>query len=489
MFEIKNPEVLEKTIQRCRERDIIIPTYEQMKYPEKLVPEGIKEELKHIGLWDLHPRNLFRLTWKNDPVTGGFGRVNFMEIPRELTGVKARIFALIGKYFPTGSHKVGATFGPLVSRLVTGEFDPTRQKAVWPSTGNYCRGGAYDSALLACTAIAILPEEMSRERFEWLKSIGAEVIATPGCESNVKEIFDKCWELKKERGDEIVILNQFSEFGNPIWHYEVTGSAIEEVLQDIMGKDDEFAALALSTGSAGTIGAGDYLRKVFPRMRVVAGEAWQCPTMLNNGFGGHRIEGIGDKHIPWVHNVKNTDAVGAVDDDLPMRLIRLFNEDAGREFLKKQGVPADVVDKLDLLGISSAGNLILSIMAAKYFEMDEHSIIFTIFTDSMELYQSRLEELREQYGPYDLKQAEVDFNIALKHVGTDHFTDLTYWDRKRIHNLKYYTWIEQQGMDLEELNAQWYDRHYWDEKLGQARLWDEEIKAFNEKVGLIKKYM
>ncbi len=196
-------EVLENTVRRCRERDIIIPTYREMVDPG-LVPAGIRGELRDIGLWDLNPRNLFRITWKNEPVEsgGGFGGVNFLELPRALTGVEARIFMLVGKFFPTGAHKVGATFGPLVEKLVRGAFDPTTQKALWPSTGNYCRGGAYDASLLACPSIAVLPEGMSRERFEWLETIGSEIFATPGSESNVKEIYDKVKELKAERGDE-----------------------------------------------------------------------------------------------------------------------------------------------------------------------------------------------------------------------------------------------------------------------------------------------
>jgi len=206
---------LKHAVQRARERNIIIPTYAQMKNPA-LLPASITAELQSIGLWDITPRNLFRITWHNEPVPfgGGFGGVNYLELPSALTGVDARIVVLVGKWFPTGAHKVGAAFGCLVPRLVTGQFDPTKQKAVWPSTGNYCRGGAYDSALLACDSIAILPEEMSRERFEWLRQVSGEVIATPGCESNVKEIFDKCHELTRTRGDDIFIFNQFEEFGN-----------------------------------------------------------------------------------------------------------------------------------------------------------------------------------------------------------------------------------------------------------------------------------
>ena len=318
-------ENLERTIKRCRERNIIIPTFKQMRDPS-LIPEKIKEELKNIGLWDVHPRNLFRVTWKNEPVPygGGYNGVNYMELPSSLTGVKVRIIALVGKWFPTGSHKVGATFACLAPSLVTGQFDPTRNKAVWPSTGNYCRGGAYIAALLACESVAILPEEMSRERFEWLSNIAGEVIATPGCESNVKEIFDKCWELKKTR-DDIIIFNQFDQFGNHLWHYYVTGKAMEEVLEIEIKEDEEFSGVVLSSGSSGTLGCGDYLKEIYPHSKIAVGEAVQCPTLLLNGYGGHRIEGIGDKHVPWIHNVRNTDMVIGIDDNDAVRMIRLFN--------------------------------------------------------------------------------------------------------------------------------------------------------------------
>ena len=226
-----------RAIQRAKERNIIIPTYAQMKDPSK-IPAKVKEELKSIGLWDIHPRNLFRINWHNQPTASGgtFGGVNFLELPSSLTGVKARIIVVVGKWFPTGAHKVGAAFSCLVPRLVTGQFDPTTQKAVWPSTGNYCRGGAYDSALLGCESIAILPEGMSKERFEWLEKVAGETIKTPGSESNVKEIFDKCWELKKS-GQDLMIFNQFEEFGNYLWHYEVTGHAMEEALKKVMGHE------------------------------------------------------------------------------------------------------------------------------------------------------------------------------------------------------------------------------------------------------------
>ena len=224
-------DVLDKSIARAREQNILLPTFAQQKNPG-LVPTAISKRLADVGLWDVDPANLFRITWKNEPVEhgGGFNEGNWLEFPPELTGVDARIVGILGHWFPIGAHKVGAAYGCLVPRLVTGAFDPETQKAVWPSTGNYCRGGAYDCALLGCPAIAILPEGMSRERFDWLEEIGTdEVIATPGTESNVKEIYDKCHELRQKRGDRVVIFNQFEEFGNAIWHYHVTGGVIDEI--------------------------------------------------------------------------------------------------------------------------------------------------------------------------------------------------------------------------------------------------------------------
>jgi cysteine synthase len=471
-----HPEVIQKTAARCRQRGVIIPTFRQLRDPA-LIPSSIKARLKGVGLGDVNPLNLFRITWKNDLLTGRFGGVNYLEIPAALTGVKARVIGLVGKYFPTGAHKVGAAFGCLVPRLVSGEFDPAVHKAAWPSTGNFCRGGAFDCALLGCTAIAILPEQMSRERFDWLKKIGAQVIATPGCESNVKEIYDQCWELKKDPAN--VIFNQFEEFGNPIFHYNVTGPAFEEVLADLGGGRLRAAAYISATGSAGTIAAGDFLKTRHPDLKVVATEAWQCPTLLLNGFGDHRIEGIGDKHVPWVHNVRHTDAVAAIDDEDCLRLLRLFNERAGQSHLRAAGIDGKKIEQLPLLGISSICNLLAAIKTARYFELGERDVIFTVFTDSSELYQSRLVELRRARGAYRARDAVADWAGPLAHQGVEHFKELTYPERKAIHNLKYYTWVEQQGKTSQELSAQWepdYWRRLFEEEVGY---FDQLIEAFN----------
>ena len=480
-----NEDVLRKTVERCKERNILIPTFAQQKDPS-LVPEAVKSRLGEIGLWDVDPLNLFRITWKNEPVERGglFNRGNWLEFPSELTGVDARIIGLVGKYFPTGSHKVGAGFGCLVPRLVSGGYDPTRQKAVWPSTGNFCRGGAFDCALLACPAIAILPEEMSPERFEWLREIGTEeIFATPGCESNVKEIYDKCWELRAERGDDVVIFNQFEEFGNAAWHYHMTGSIIEEIWSQIATDRSRFAGYASATGSAGTISAGDYLRTRFPFLKIVAVEALQCPTLLQCGFGGHRIEGIGDKHIPWVHNVRNTDMVCAIDDEQCLALMRLFNEEEGLGFLQRRGVPEDLIGKLDLVGISGICNLVAAIKTARYYELDGRDVLFMPLTDSMALYGSRMLEQRELHGPYTAASAEHHFARYLEGISTDHLRELGYYDRKTLHNFKYFTWVEQQGRDVEELRQLW-DPDFWTEAFAQVEEWDTLIESFNRETGL-----
>jgi cysteine synthase A len=480
-----NATIRDKTVNYCREKMITLPTFAMMNDPQK-VPGKIKEQLRHIDLWEVHPANLYRICWKNDPQQSGglFGGVNCRVLPPELTGCRATIVVLVGRWFPTGAHKVGATFGCLVPRLVTGQFDPQETKAVWPSTGNYCRGGAYISALLACRAVAILPEGMSQERFEWLRNIAGEVIATPGSESNVKEIFDKCWELRKS-GENLQIFNQFDELGNPLWHFAVTAQAIEEILQSSLSVGKRLAGYVASSGSGGTLGAGYYLKQRFPRAKLVVGEALQCPTLMYNGFGSHRIEGIGDKHVPWVHDCKETDFLIAVDDAVPMRLLRLFNEASGRRALVSEGVSEELAAELDFLGISGIGNLVAAIKFAKYSELTEEDIVVTIATDSMQLYGSRLEELSKEHGPYTAADAQRDIEL-LKSTAIDHVKELTYYDRKAIHNLKYFTWVEQQGRDVNELNQQWYQHDlYWNKTFAQVEKIDALIEDFNDRVGLL----
>lgn len=484
----KNEKSLLNNIKKAKENNIIIPTFEQMMNPDK-IPQKIKEKLKNVGLWDINPLNLFRITWKNEPQDFGglYGQPNYIELPKSLTGVDARIICLVGKWFPTGCHKVGASYGCLAPRLVTGQFDVNYHKAVWPSTGNYCRGGAFNSKLLSCHSIAILPQGMSKERFDWLNQIAGEVIATPGCESNVKEIFDKTWELRNTRED-CMIFNQFEEMGNHLWHYKVTGNALEEAFNLLDGDNKKFAGACFTSGSAGTIGSGDYLKEKFPKIKIGVGEALQCPTLLNNGFGDHRIEGIGDKHVPWIHNIKSTDMVIAIDDEDSQKLLRLFNEEEGLKFLAKEaGVPEETIKTLQYFGISGIANVLCCIKMAKYYEMTSNDVVATVLTDSAVMYGSRIEELALEDGEYSNKMAAVDYHMHMLGIKTDNMEELTYLSKKRIHNLKYYTWVEQQARELEDLNALWYDEEgTWNYVHGLSGEIDNLINEFNEETGLLK---
>ena len=479
-------EALAHNIQKAKENNIIIPTIAQMQNPET-IPEKIQVKLKDVGLWDVNPLNLFRITWKNEAKESGglFQAVpNYVEIPSSLSGVPCRIIAMAGKWFPTGCHKVGASFGCLAPRLVTGQFDATYHKAVWPSTGNYCRGGAFNSKLLACDSVAILPAEMSKERFDWLKSIAGEVIATPGCESNVKEIFDKTWELKAD--PQYMIFNQFEEMGNPLWHYNVTGYALADLYEAVKRPGDNFAGACFTSGSAGTMSAGDLLKERYPHLKLAVGEALQCPTILENGFGGHRIEGIGDKHIPWIHNVKNTDMAIAIDDEDSQRLLRLFNTDAGRAYLRDElGLSEEFIATLSWLGISGIANVLCCIKMAKYYEFTDRDVVCTVLTDSADMYRSRVAELNEQYGDYTPAAAAMDHALHMLGLKTDAMLELGYREAKRVHNLKYYTWVEQQGKAMEDLNELWYGDE-WEQVHGQAEALDQLINAFNEESGVLK---
>jgi len=324
---------------------------------------------------------------------------------------------------------------------------------------------------------------MSRERFEWLEKIAGETIKTPGTESNVKEIFDKCWELRKS-GQDLMIFNQFEEFGNYLWHYEVTGHAMEEALKHLMGPKDHYRGMASATGSAGTIASGDYLKQIFPDSKIVASEALQCPTLLENGFGAHRIEGIGDKHVPWIHNTKNTDMVVAIDDTAVVNLSRLFNDPVGRKYLASQGVPAAVIAQLDLLGFSGISNVLSAIKFAKYYELGENDIVLTVLTDSMQLYQSRLQEMHAEFGAYRETDAAADFARYLHGQSTDNLLELRYPDRRRVHNLKYFTWVEQQGKSYAEIQSMWQEPDYWTAVQKQVPEIDALIEEFNAEVGL-----
>ncbi len=475
---------------RFRDARIVLPTFAELADPGKIRAD-LREALATVDPDEPHPLNLFRVHWYN-----GVTRKELVDVPEhivlpeELTGVEARIVIALGNRFPMiGAHKVLAAYGCLAPRLVTGQFDPTVHRAIWPSTGNYCRGGVAISRIMGCRGVAVLPEGMSRERFSWLEGWVADredIIKTPGSESNVKEIYDECAEL--DRDPDNIIFNQFSEFANHLVHYLCTGKALERIFDALRSREPDLRlrAFVSASGSAGTLGAGDHLKEQHGSS-IVAVEALECPTMLYNGFGEHNIQGIGDKHIPLIHNVMNTDVVTAVSDRATDGLNVLFNSDAGRDYLvNRRGVPAAVVEGLSALGISSICNVVAAIKTAKYYGLGPQDVLITVATDGADLYGSEREKAVGKYFPdgFDAVAAGETFARYVLGAATDHLLELSRADRERIFNLGYFTWVEQQGVPVDEFRAR-MDQSFWRELREFLGLWDQMIEQFNGRVGSI----
>jgi cysteine synthase len=486
--DVVDPAVYERTVARFREAGIAMPTFRQLADPAS-IPADVTERLAAIEPDAPHPLNLFRCHWYNGrgerrPVA----LPEHLVLPRELTGVESPIVVLLGDRFPMiHAHKLIAAYGCLAPRIVTGQFDPTSQRAVWPSTGNYCRGGVAVSRIMGCRGVAVLPEGMSRERFAWLEewvTDPADIIATPGTESNVKEIYDKCAELDRE--PDTVIFNQFSEFGNHIGHYAITGRAVEHVFESLRAADPDLrlAAFVSATGSAGAIGAGDYLKERHASL-TVAVEALECPTLLRNGFGEHNIQGIGDKHVPLIHNVMATDIVVDISDRATDGLFLLMNTPAGREHLvTRMGVPADVVESLASFGFSAICNVLAAIKVARQQHLGPHDIITTVATDGAEMYLTEIERLatRDFPGGFDALAASAVAAEFLDGITTGDMLECSREDRDRIFNLGYFTWVEQQGVPLPEFEAR-REQSFWRETRGIVDVWDAMIGEFNARVG------
>ncbi|HEX5507192.1 MAG TPA: pyridoxal-phosphate dependent enzyme [Pseudolabrys sp.] len=448
-------------------------------------PEADDAELSRIDPDTPDAGNLWRVHWFNALDRKSRLKVPaHVTLPPELTGVKAPIVVLLGRNFPMiGAHKVLAAYACLVPRLITGRFDPSRQRAIWPSTGNYCRGGVAISRILGCRGVAVLPAGMSRERFDWLQKWVADpsdIIRTPGTESNVKEIYDKCTELQQDKDN--VVLNQFSEFANYLIHYHCTGQACEKVFGELKRnhKDYRLAAFVSATGSAGTIAAGDRLKKLH-NAKIVAVEALECPTMYCNGFGEHNIQGIGDKHIPLIHNVMNMDAVVAVSDSTSDSLNLLFNNERGCNYLsKRRSIDPELIKQFESFGISGLANIVAAIKLAKRFEYNRNDVILTVATDSAAMYGSERESFvsRKYSNGFDEISAGEIFGRHIEGIADDHVLELTHVERSRIFNLGYYTWVEQQGVSVKDFESRRSQR-FWQDLVETIPVWDRMIGEFN----------
>ena len=452
------------------------PTFEEMLHPESIAPETRQQALAARESDPLDPVNLFNITWRD-----GNNEIYHVVLPPELTGVKAPIVVLYGKDFPSGSHKVGPAYSVLLEKELFGEVDPNKHRLVWPSTGNYGIGGAWVGGRMGCESLVVLPEEMSQERFDRIERYGAQVIKTIGSESNVKEIYDETWRLRQD--EDTRIMNQFEEMGNYRFHYHVTGNTMLELVDELAERgigNGKAAAFVWAMGSAGTMAAGDRVKQVHPNCKIVGLEPVQCPTLYNNGYGAHEIQGIGDKHVTWIHNTFNMDALMCIDDEACLRGLQLLAEDTGRRTLVEHyGADEALVERLgDMFGVSGICHILGSIKTAKAYDLGEDDLIVTAAADGLDRYHSVISQMQQRHGKLDEAKAAARVEGVFHSVATDYVQHATPHLRQRWHNLKYYTWVEQQGKTVEELDAQrdpaWWEKHQQlvseiDERLTAAR--------------------
>ncbi len=485
--EIVDRNVLDAAVAHARGQGVRLPTFAQLASPST-IPAATRAALGGVPAEDAHPLNLFRIHWYNEAGGGVTSAPAWFEIPSALSGVAARIVVMPGDGFPMiAAHKVLAAYACLVTRLVTGRFDPAAHRAVWPSTGNYCRGGVAISRILGCRGVAVLPEQMSRERYQWLEEWTLhpeeDIVRTTGSESNVREIYEACDAIARDPAS--VVLNQFNEFANYLCHRQVTGPAVQALYGDLARPGDNLFAFVTGTGSAGTIAAGDHLKRELGA-RIVAMEPVECPTLLVNGYGEHNIQGIGDKHVPLIHNVMNMDAVVGVSDSVPELMNLLFNTGEGQGFLaRRAGVEANLLKKFSHVGLSGLANVQAAIKLARYHDLDEHDVIICMATDGASMYASEMEESRQAYfgGDFGAAEAAEVFGRCLTGCEPSYLLECTHRERQRIFNLGYYTWVEQRGVALAEFDAR-KRQGFWDNIADSMAEWDELIVAFNEEVGL-----
>ena len=477
-----NKSIISKTSEYFKKKGVVLPTVSELCDPHS-IKEDIKNKLNHLDKNAMDPLNLFRVHWFNNRNHSNFSKVpEHIILPNEFTGVEAKIIVNIGRLFPLiTAHKVLAAYGCLLPRILNGTFDYEKNKAVWPSTGNYCRGGVAISRILGLKSIAILPEGMSKERFAWLEKWVEnkdDIIKTKGTESNVKEIYDACHELKKDPNNDII--NQFDEYYNYSIHRAVTGPSFEKSFLEVKGDSNLQARFYVAaSGSSGTLAAGDYLKEHL-NTKIAVVEAAECPTLLYNGYGEHNIQGIGDKHVPLIHNVMNTDFVVGISDKATNNLNLIFNTEIGQKFLNtNKGFDSKFISRLPEFGFSTIANILSSIKLAKYMHLGKDDAIITVATDGADLYLSELNKTKEEFkGIYDEAACAEIFGQYLKGVSTDHTLELNQRDKERIFNLGYYTWVEQQGIDIADFEKR-KDQNFWNDRFKYMLSLDNRVKEFN----------
>lgn len=363
------------------------PNYEEMLYPEKIDKNIRDAALNALNDDELNPINLFNITWKDEN-----NEVRKIVLPKELTGVDANIVVMLGTGFPSGSHKVGPAYSTLIEGCVDGEINPGEHTILGPSTGNFGIGVSYICGLMGYKAIVIMPDNMSKERYERIRKYGAELELTPGSESDVILTLEKTYELMQNPQNKA--LAQFELFPNYRFHRYVTGNSAIEAVKGI--GNGRIACFTSAPGSAGTIATGDEIKARFPEAKVAALEPYECSTLATGGRGQHRIEGIGDKMCTLIHNVLTTDFVVLIKDDDTIKGLNLIH--SGTDVLKKMGVNSELaVSMKDLFGPSGICNILGAIKMAKYLKLGPDDNVVTVATDGFDRYNSVIEDLHNRY--------------------------------------------------------------------------------------------
>ncbi len=444
------------------------PTYEEMLHPSKIEPSIRKKALKAKDN-ELDPLNLFNITWRKEDNT-----IHKIVLPKALTGVDANIVVLLGKDFPSGSHKVGPAYSTLIEGAVDGTIVPGKHRILGPSTGNFGIGVSYICNLMHYDATVIMPDNMSKERYTRIKQYGADLELTPGSESDVILTLEKTFEMAKDENN--VSLAQFELLPNYRFHRYVTGHSLIEAVKGI--GNSRIACFTSAPGSAGTLGAGDQIKKAFPEAKIAALEPYECPTLSEGGRGQHRIEGIGDKMCTLIHNVLNTDFIAKIKDEQSVRGLKIIEE--GQDVLVENGLSEEEAKSLQgLFGISSICNILGAIKMAKFLKLGPEDNIVTVATDGPDRYGSVLKDVDKRY-------LEVE-DFVLDRWFKDHFIGAVPKDvldtrveseKARLFRQKESDWLKF-GYSRDYLN-QMKEMAFWDDEYNKVFTYNERIKAMRE---------
>jgi cysteine synthase len=444
------------------------PTYDEMAHPSHIDPKIRELALKNKEN-ELNPINLFNINWRDEN-----NQVHKFILPKALTGVEANIVVLLGKYYPSGSHKVGPAYSTLIEGCVDQTIIPGKHTILGPSTGNFGIGVSYICNLMKYDSIVIMPDNMSKERYQRIKKYGAKLDLTPGTESDVILTLERTFELKKDPKNRS--LAQFELLPNYRFHRHVTGNACVDAVKDV--GNGRIACFASAPGSAGTLAAGDFIKKVFPEAKVAALEPYECSTLMNGGRGQHRIEGIGDKMCTLIHNVLNTDFIALIKDEESVQGLKLIHD--GIDVLVENGIERNVAEEMrELFGVSGICNIIGAIKMAKHLKLGPDDNVVTIATDGFDRYETVLKDLDKRYLETENFVLRRWFRDVFHKANTFDIADYRSKEQKeKLFKQKEKDWLKF-GYSQEYLDSM-RNMDFWDDEYNKIYHYDELIKKLRE---------